>query len=164
MAQPSTLVTALALALAGIAGCSSSHRSGSQLSGEDARAALIDRNWIDVMPARHEDRLHVYRFVPSMGGGVYQDRTLFKGNFELFTFEASSETLRFVFPHTRERVTSRYTIEPVAGRSPFDLKLTITDDPRGPGVYFGTRAEQDRAGLTLDRLWCRQPDLCIPRP
>ena len=33
-----------------------------------------------------------------------------------------------------------------------DLKLTITDDPRGPKVYFGMKSETDRDGTGLDRL------------
>ena len=66
---------------------------------------LLDRNWLDRMPETDRDRLYVYRFVPSMGGGVFQDRTLFKGTFELFTFETADNEIRFVLPETKERVT-----------------------------------------------------------
>ncbi|HEX3762483.1 MAG TPA: hypothetical protein VHW23_27465 [Kofleriaceae bacterium] len=143
-----TLLVASVLALAAAA-CSSSHDD--RLSASDARDVLINRNWIDRMPERTTDRLHVYRFVPDMGGGVYQDRTLFKGTFELFMFKVErGDHIVFQLPETHEKVTSQFQIEHVAGPQPFDLKLTIFSDPRGPHVYYGIRAETDRDGHLLD--------------
>jgi hypothetical protein len=142
-----TLFVALGLALAITACSSKSH----ELSASDARDVLINRNWIDRMPENTTDRLHVYRFVPSMGGGVYQDRTLFKGTFELFLFKVErGDHLVFDLPETHEKVTSQFAIERVDGPAPFDLKLTIFSDPRGPRVYYGIRAETDRDGHLLD--------------
>ena len=118
---------------------------------KEAKSLLIDRNWMDRMPETEKDKLFVYRFVPSMGGGVFQDRTLFKGTFELFMFEATDGEIKFVLPETKENVTSKFVIENVDGPKPFDLKLTIPDDPRGPKVYFGMRSETDRDGRLLDQ-------------
>ena len=142
------LIVATALAAA----CSSSSSPSSrQVPADEAKKLLIDRNWLDRMPETDRDRLHVYRFVPSMGGGVFQDRTLFKGTFELFMYETADGQIRFVLPETKEKVTSKFTIETVDGPAPFDLKLTVEPDPRGPGVYYGMRSETDRDGRLLDR-------------
>lgn len=139
------------LALATGAACSSDKAdSARRISDAEAPALLIDRNWIDRMPESHGDRLHVFRFVPTMGGGVYQDRTLFKGTFELFTFSATGDELRFNLPQTGEKVRAAYTIEAVSGPAPFDLRLTIPDSPRGPKVYYGMRSETDRSGQLLE--------------
>lgn len=145
-----TLLVASALLLAA---CSSKSHD-ERLSASDSRDVLINRNWLDRMPQHKSDRLHVYRFVPKMGGGVYQDRTVFKGTFELFRFEVErGDHIVFDLPETHERVTSQYQIESVAGPRPFDLKLTIFSDPRGPHIYYGMRAETDRDGHLLeDRL------------
>ena len=144
------VLAALAVALA-LAACSSSKKARvAPLDGGEARQLLLDRNWIDRMPQTHRDKLHVFRFVPSMGGGVFQDRTLFKGIFELFIFEATGEEIRFNLPETQQKVRSRYTIEAVDGPAPFDLRLTIADSPRGPKVYYGVRAENDRDGRLLE--------------
>ncbi|HEY4238752.1 MAG TPA: hypothetical protein VGM88_03020 [Kofleriaceae bacterium] len=113
-----------------LAGC---HRSAS------SRAELIDRNWLDVWPTSDRDHLHVYRFTPAMGGGVFQDRTLYKGTFELFRFDAKADEIVFDLLETHEHVRSHYTIESVDGPKPFDRKLTIDHDPRGPGVYFTSK-------------------------
>src|SRR5437762_4484340 len=114
-----------------VAACSSRSSRPDLLSASDAGDVLIDRNWIDRMPETPRDKLHVYRFVPSMGGGVYQDRTLFKGTFELFMFKVEGDHILFDLPETHERVASQFTIERVSGPRPFDLKLTIWNDPRG---------------------------------
>jgi hypothetical protein len=59
----------------------------------------------------------------------------------------------FELPETHQKVTSQFQIERVAGPRPFDLKLTIFSDPRGPHVYYGMRAETDGDGHLLeDRL------------
>lgn len=125
------------LLLLALVGCSSSSKG---LDAEQQKSLLIDRNWLDRMPETKHDRLHVYRFVPNMGGGVFQDRTVFKGTFELFRFEAQNGEIRFDLPETDEKITSKFKIEEVK-EPPFDLKLTISDDPRGPHVYFGMRNE-----------------------
>lgn len=140
----------LAIAAA-LAACSSSSKPSQAVPAEEAKNLLIDRNWLDVYPQSERDKLHVYRFVPNMGGGVFQDRTLFKGTFELFSFSATGTEIKFTLHETHDEVTSAYTIEPVTGPEPFDLKLTITDDPRGPKVYYGIKAETDVDGHLLEQ-------------
>ncbi len=103
------------------------------------------------MPETRDDRLHVYRFVPSMGGGVFQDRTLYKGMFELFMFKVDGDHVDMELPQTGEKVRSQFGIEKVSGPAPFDLKLTLWSDPRGPKVYYGIRAETDRDGHSLEQ-------------
>jgi hypothetical protein len=144
------LILSLLSAVSVVTACSS--RSSPTLSADDARDVLIDRNWMDRMPETTKDRLHVYRFVPSMGGGVYQDRTLFKGTFELFTFKVErGDHIVFTLPETHEKVTSQFAIEKLTGSGPFDLKLTIFSDPRGPREYYSIRAETDRDGHVLEQ-------------
>lgn len=113
------------------------------IDGAKAGQLLLDRNWIDRMPQTERDKLHVYRFVPNMGGGVFQDRTLYKGVFELFRFSTKGDELAFDLPETHQKVVSKFRIEDVDGPEPFDLKLTIDADPRGPQVYYGMRAETE---------------------
>lgn len=139
------------LLLAVVAACSSPHKKSDIVEDGEARRLLLDRNWIDRMPETDRDKLHVYRFVPSMGGGVFQDRTLYKGTFELFRFETAADEIRFDLPETHQKVVSKFRIERVDGPKPFDLKLIIPADPRGPQVYWGMRSETDRDGTGLER-------------
>jgi hypothetical protein len=112
------------------------------LSPADAARLLEDRNWLDVMPRNEHERLHVFRFTPRMGGGVYQDRTLFKGSFELFQYEVGDGKLQFKLPHTREVVRTSYRIRRTKEHKPFDLELTLDHSPRGPSRYFGFSDEK----------------------
>src|SRR5579859_7725494 len=73
------------------------------LAPDEARRLLPDRTWIDRMPDTERDRLHVLRFLPKMRSGIYQDRTLYAGQFELFGFEHTGDEIRFDLPHRRER-------------------------------------------------------------
>jgi hypothetical protein len=143
--------TALAACLV-LAACSSEAPPASQrVAPADAARLLIDRNWIDRLPETARDRLHVYRFVPSMGGGVFQDRTLFKGEFELFTFEATGDRIRVVTPEDGTTHDTGYRIERIQnGPEGTDLKLTLDDPPRGPAVYFTWSGETDRDGAALE--------------
>jgi hypothetical protein len=116
------------------------------VSGREAARLLVDRNWLDVWPEHKDDRLHVYRFTPGMGGGVYQDRTVFRGEFELFTFAVREDLLEIELPHTEQRVRTRFRIERIDGPPPFDLRLVLDHSPRGPRIYHGRTAE----GASLD--------------
>ena len=133
-----------------VAACSSPSTKSNEIPDDEARKLLLDRNWIERMPETERDRFHVYRFVPSMGGGVFQDRTIFKGTFELFQFETAGDEIRFNLLETHDKVVSKFRIEKVYGPKPFDLKLTIPADPRGPQVYYGMRSETDRDGTKLE--------------
>jgi hypothetical protein len=145
------------LVLAATTACSSSGKATSRdVPDPEARRLLLDLNWLDHMPQSERDHFHVYRFVPSMGGGVFQDRTIFKGTFELFQFETAADEIRFNLLETHDKVVSKFRIEEVNGPAPFDLKLTIAADPRGPQVYYGIRSETDRDGSKLDARLAHQ--------
>jgi hypothetical protein len=142
------LPLSLSLVFAGACGDDDAAPRTAALTAADARAALVDRNWLDSWPRDADDRLHVYRFTPGMGGGVYQDRTVFQGSFELFTFTVEGDRLAVELPHTGEVVRTRFVIERVDGPAPFDLRLTLDRSPRGPRVFYGRSAE--RGGADLD--------------
>jgi hypothetical protein len=135
MTRTIALAAALAAAVA-LTACGGSS-SGEAVPEDRARSQLIDRNWVSVWPTDPNQRLHVYRFVPSMGGGVYQDRTVFQGYFELFQFEATGREIRFTFPDNQERITTGYRIEAIDGPAPLTHRLTLSNPGRGPQVYYG---------------------------
>jgi len=86
-----------------------------------------------------------------MGGGVFQDRTIYKGQFELFQFTVDGDQIQFDLPEKNERVISKFRIDKVDGPHPFDLKLTVENDPRGPTEYYGILEEHDPDGHALEQ-------------
>ena len=135
------ITVALLLVTAALAGCQ--RPATKAVPPEEAQRLLLNRNWLDVLPQTDRDRLHVFRFVPSMGGGVYQDRTLYAGSFELFQFERTGEEIRFLLPHKKERATARYRIDALQPGEVenFDLRLQLDRSPRGPATYYGWRED-----------------------
>ena len=140
-----------------VAACSSeSPPTGQRVAPADAARLLIDRNWIDRLPETPQDRLHVYRFVPSMGGGVFQDRTLFKGQFELFTFVATGDRIRIVTPEDETTHDTAYRIDRIEnGPEGTDLRLTL-DDPRA-----APRSTSAGARRPIATGPCSSPDCAI---
>jgi hypothetical protein len=139
----------LALLASCVFGCS--RERAVHVPAERAAELLVNRNWVDRWPADKDERLHVYRFVPAMGqSGVYHDRTLFTGTFELFLYAVDRDTLRFHFPDDGKQETVRFTIEEIDGPGPSDLRLTLTPSPRGPRAYYGRKAETATTMEALD--------------
>jgi len=146
-----SLLTLLLLSLAACAGDTPSESKAKQVSAKEAADLLINRNWMDVWPESETEKLNVFRFVPSMGGGVFQDRTLFKGTFELFTFKVDGDIINFDLHFNKEKVPAKFRIERVSGPKPFDLRLTLDASPRGPSVYYG-RSSETTTDLALHPL------------
>lgn len=141
------------------AGCHGKPRA-TALPPEDAQKLLLDRNWLDRLPETAHDRLHVFRFVPSMGGGVYQDRTLFAGQFELFNFDHDGQTIHFHLRHTGEERSAAYTIDQVPEDSALELHLHLADSPRGPSDYYSPRGMHGAGSdkdlePALQKLWSK---------
>ncbi len=138
------LLSVLALAVATSA-CGRDSGKAASVPPDEAADLLINRNWLDRWPASEKERLHVYRFTPSMGGGVYQDRTLFAGKFELFTYQLDGDHLTIQWPHSKQEDRMVYRIDRVLGPEPFDLRLELSTPSRGPRTYYGRTAETGAA-------------------
>jgi hypothetical protein len=108
---------------------------------DEAAELLINRNWLDRWPASESEKLHVYRFTPAMGGGVFQDRTLFAGHFELFNYQIEGEHLTIKWPHSKSEDRMVFRVSRVDGPAPFDLRLELSGTSRGPRTYYGRSAE-----------------------
>ena len=117
------------------------------LPPDEAAEVLINRNWLDRWPTEEQERLHVYRFTPSMGGGVFQDRTLFAGHFELFTYQVEGEHLTIQWPNSKEEDRMVFRVQRVSGPAPFDLRLELTTPSRGPRTYYGRSVETGAAAV-----------------
>lgn len=109
----------------------------------DESAELFEnRMWLDIWPENASDHFHLYQFIPALNhSGVYQDRTLFAGTFELFLYEVlvidGEAQVTITWPHTNRKVHLPFRITRVDGPKPFDLKLEFTGPHRGPSVLYG---------------------------
>jgi len=126
-----TIVVATFLAAA-VAGCGRGDEPA--VRAGDAPAILESTPWLDKVPERETDVIHVYAF--GRGEGVYVSGNAYKGTYEAFRFFAEDDRLRLRFLDENKSYDARFKIESVKHRI-FDWKLTLDDPPRGPKVYYG---------------------------
>lgn len=127
----------VAAAVLSQAACSRDHaatRGG--LPPDEATALLAKRVWLDKEPRGPRDVFHLLIFDREHAMGVYQDRTIWKGTFEAFKYEAQKGQLDMVLPGSGKRVKTAFTVER-ARRGDADVKLTLERAPAGPTVYYG---------------------------
>ena len=99
--------TALVLALVGATG----YGAYRWISSDDARPAattdgeqlVLDRIWIDHMPKNDRDTIQFFAAITEEPFGVFQAASSWKGQYELFRYQASGNELRIVYPQTNER-------------------------------------------------------------
>ncbi|RME51678.1 MAG: hypothetical protein D6795_07900 [Deltaproteobacteria bacterium] len=104
---------------------------------------LLERPWFDRRPSGPNEKFHLWVWTAKRAG-VYQHRTLFTGEFETFFFLHDKERIRFLFPASKKRMETAYTIEEACDApKPFDLCLTMESPPYGPKRYFSIRHHEE---------------------
>lgn len=130
------VIACLLIAFRYMGGDDSSSRA---VAAEEAKEVLEGHMWMDRWPEAADERLHVMNLNPSFGGGIYQDRTLYAGTFELFQYEIDGEKLRRKWPHTNIVEPLRFELTCVDGPKPFTYRLKLYGQRRGPAVYYGVK-------------------------
>lgn len=105
------------------------------LPPDQAAQLLSERIWLDKEPRSGGDRFHLMIFVDKELG-VYQDRTIWKGAFEMFLYKAKDKSLDVRLPGSRKAVKTTFRVEK-ARRGEADVKLTIDKPFAGPTTYYG---------------------------
>lgn len=105
------------------------------VSAREAARLLTETPWLDHLPAHESDTIDLLQF-DRRSHGVYVHGNAYRGSYEVFQYESTRDELRFVFPDGGERARTGYRIERIK-RQGFDLRLTLTDSPRGPAAYYG---------------------------
>jgi hypothetical protein len=128
----------LLLATVAPAGCKG-EPGGTPVSPDEAARLVVNRHWLDQLPEEGGPRFHVLLLLPAMQhSGVYQHRTMWKGDFELFFFKVQGDRLTFDLRGSRGKVSTAYHIERLQpdANQPFDLKLVLHTGVRGPRTYY----------------------------
>ncbi len=101
---------------------------------KDAARILEQTPWLDRAPTDERDIVHAWIF--SRGEGVYFVGNAYKGAYEMFRYFVEEDELRIKFLDDGKSARTRFRIERFDDRV-FDYRLTLTDSPRGPEVYYG---------------------------
>jgi hypothetical protein len=115
--------------------CSREATGPARIADGDSAVLLHKRVWLDEEPKRAEDRFHLMVFDKEKTG-IYQDRTVWKGEFELFRYKAENGGLVLKLPGSKKVVKTGFKIEQIK-RGQADVRLTLDQPAAGPKVYWG---------------------------
>ena len=125
-------------ALLGLGGCGSGSERRPEVTevrAAEARKLLTSTPWLDHMPAAPNDPIDLLQ-LDRGGNGVYVRGSQYRGSYDTFRFEATNTELRVTFLDNGAKAKTTYRIERMK-RAGFDLRMTLSDSPRGPSVYYG---------------------------
>ncbi|MEZ4363554.1 MAG: hypothetical protein R3B48_25485 [Kofleriaceae bacterium] len=125
----------LSIALLALVSCSRPSSDATEVSERDASRLLYATPWLDHMPAHEGDAIELLQFDPRHNG-VYIKGNAYRGGYDVFRYERTRSQLKLTFPADGEVAETGYRIERIK-RGGFDLRLTLTDSPRGPSAYYG---------------------------
>ncbi len=146
-----TVIAAAAIAAAAVLSQGACTREAGNLGAlpPDEAAALLDKRiWLDREPRSPRDEFHVLAFNRRSSTGVFQHGTVWKGQYEIFLYEAQKGRIDMKLPGSHKRVQTGFTVERVR-RGDADVKLTLDRAPVGPTVYYGYNFEGHDADAWL---------------
>ncbi|HLU68788.1 MAG TPA: hypothetical protein VKZ63_21050 [Kofleriaceae bacterium] len=123
---------------------------------DDPPVSVTDQIWIDRMPVRDKDKIHLFGTISDGNIGVFNHGSAYEGEFTLFTFEKPRRGALVITMLQSDKVhTLRYKLSREGCPRAFDYCLHVKGAPRGPKVY-GTmrdwRIEGARDARALDAL------------
>jgi hypothetical protein len=70
---------------------------------QDGEQLVLDRIWIDHIPKNDRDTIQVFVAITEEPFGLFQAASQWKGNYELFRYEAKGNELHVVYPQSNDR-------------------------------------------------------------
>jgi hypothetical protein len=110
-----------------------------------------DRLWIDHIPRSERDTIQIFAALTEQPVGVFQASSVWRGQFELFKYEAHGEELRVVFPQdgAKEKLRAKATRCNKAG---MDFCLELDGSSRGVKKYYSREGWEIGSVRELDAL------------
>ena len=126
------LLVVAVVAVVGVAGWRM--RSHSRVASTDTQI-LKDRLWIDHLPRNERDTVNIFALLDEPSVGLFEMRSVWRGAFEAFRFEASGTEVRIVFPHTGDKLKLTAKAKRCKERE-MDFCLDVEGADRGAKRYY----------------------------
>jgi hypothetical protein len=146
----------LALALAGLVVL---FRGGGEEAAAPATSGdadlIADRLWVDSKPERYTDYVNALVVIEDVPIGLFQKASAYHMVLEVFEYKRAGNKVALEFPQSGKKRSFRYTVTRCDDLPPFDLCLTVNENPwGGPRRYYSTR-DGNAAGPELEQLESR---------
>ena len=119
------------------------------------KISALDRIWIDHLPKTESDMINIFAAITEEPMGVFQATSMWKGNFELFTYESHGDTIRAVYPQDRSKEELKVTATSCSEVRDMDFCLEIKGASRGPKKYYSRKGWEIEAASTPDDIALR---------
>jgi hypothetical protein len=117
---------------------------------------VLDRIWVDHMPKHDRDIFHIFLAITEQPFGIFQSTSQWKGEFELFTYEAHGDEIRIVYGQTGEKEKVKAHARECDEKG-FDYCLELKGNSRGVKKYYSLEGwEIDTANLDEVRARARE--------
>jgi hypothetical protein len=105
---------------------------------KDGETLVLDRIWIDHLPRNERDTIHVFAAISEEPFGVFQAASQWKGQHELFRYEAKGNELKIVFPQNNDRETVKHNAKRCSENG-MDFCLEMSGASRGVKRYYSRK-------------------------
>lgn len=111
---------------------------------DEPPAMLFSRLWMEKMPESPTDYTHGTYVLDTPAVGLFQRASAFDYHLEVFRHDQSGNKLELLFPQTEKKAKITFAIKGCDELPPFDLCMTLSDNPwGGPKKYYGFRDLDD---------------------
>ena len=119
------------------------------------KISALDRIWIDHLPKTESDMINIFAAITEEPMGVFQATSMWKGNFELFTYESHGDTIRAVYPQDRSKEELKVTATSCSEVRDMDFCLEIKGASRGPKKYYSRKGWEIDSTSSVDDITLR---------
>ncbi len=125
-------------------------RGHDKVTQESDGALVLDRIWIDHLPKTEKDMINVFVAITEQPFGVFQETSQWKGNFELFNYEANGDEIRIVYPQNGDKDKVKTDAKRCSEKG-MDYCLELKGASRGVKRYYSMKGwEIDHASSADD--------------
>jgi hypothetical protein len=113
-------------------------RSATEPKAADKITAL-DRIWVDHLPKTESDTINIFAAITEDPMGIFQATSVWKGQYEMFVYEAHGDTIRATYPHDRSREDLKVKATECNEVRDMDYCLEIKGASRGVKKYYSRK-------------------------
>lgn len=113
---------------------------------DEPPAMLFSRLWLEKVPDKPTDYVQGAYVLDTPAMGLFQRASAFDYHIELFRHDQKGQKLDLAFPQTEKTAKITFSIKGCDDMPPFDLCLTLSENPwGGPKSYHGFRDADDES-------------------
>ncbi len=112
---------------------------GQAATADRGQQLFYDRLWVDHLPSSQTDVFDMFAAVTEQPIGVFDHRSTWKGEWELFRWEARGDgQVELLFPQSKSKSRMSYRAWKCTDKKEFDYCLEVSGG-RGPKKYYSQR-------------------------